>query len=57
MRTLWSLSVFLLGPAPLALGQEGGALATSDAVMVTAVTAIVIGGFILYEYVRGRGMR
>lgn len=64
MRILWSLLVpalwvlaFLLGPAPLALGQEGTGLATSDAVMVTTVTALVIGGFILYEYIRSRGMR
>jgi len=57
MRALWSLLVFLLGPAPLALGGEGGGLATSDAVTVTTVTALVIGGFILYEYIRGRGRR
>ena len=56
MRAIWSLLVFLLGVTVTALGEDG-ALAASDAVMVTAVTAIVIGGFILYEYVRGRGTR
>jgi hypothetical protein len=57
MKALLSLSAFLLSPAPIALGLEGTGLATSDAVVVTAVTAIVIGGFIFYEYIRSRGMR
>jgi len=57
MKMLVSLATFLLALAPPSLGQAGEGLATSDAVVVTAVTAIVIGGFILYEYIRGRGAR
>jgi hypothetical protein len=32
-------------------------MATSDAVVVTLVTLMVLGGLILYEYVRGRRLR
>jgi|GEM_PF-5311748 len=57
MRILLTLLALLLGPAMVALGQDGRGLATSDAVVVTVVTAIVIGGLILYEYVRVHGRR
>ena len=57
MRVLLTLLALLLGPAIVVLGQEGTGLATSDAVVITVVTAIVVGGFILYEYIRARGMR
>ncbi len=53
------LLALLVGPAGRVLGQEGppGRLATPEVVVITLVTAIVIGGLILYEYIRVRGMR
>jgi len=57
VKVLTSLAAFLLAPVQPPLGREGGGLATSDAVVVTAVTAIAVGGLILYEYIRRRGGR
>lgn len=56
MRAFLTL-LLLLSPATAALGQETSGLSTPDVVVVTVVTAIVIGGLILYEYIRVRGMR
>ncbi len=59
VKIFLTLLVLLVGPARCLFGQEGPSrgLATPEAVLIILVTVIVIGGLILYEYVRVRGMR
>jgi hypothetical protein len=59
LKVFLTLLALWLSPVGTVLGQEGrsGSLATSDVVVIALVTAMVIGGLILYEYLRVRGTR